>query len=302
MARSSGIGFATADGTMKCFRQLLLAVVCALTPALAVAQSAGNPAPPADPQATPPDQTDPDVRVDALQPDFTLVALPTNLRMPVHKLSFRVTHRFSRALGQGDLGDLVSDFFGFDSGAQIGLELRYGLASGTQIGVHRTSDRTTQIFGQHTLMNERNGDRVSLDAIATLEGSNNLHQHYESALGAVVSRKVARRAALYAEPMIVVNANPSADAGADNNTLLVGLGGRFRVRPAMYLVAEMTPRLAWFDPGKSQVSFGLEGRAGGHLFQVNISNGFGTTLGQLANGGFNYDNWYIGFNIARKFF
>ena len=285
---------------MKCFRVILLALACALIPAILRAQSA-NPQPPPDPQATP-DQTDPDLRVDALQPDFNLVALPTNLRMPVHKLSFRVTHRFSRPLGQGDFGDLVSDFFGFDSGAQIGLELRYGLASGTQIGVHRTSDRTTQIFGQHTLMNERTGAPISVDAIATLEGGNNLHRRYESALGAVVSRRVARRAALYAEPMIVVNSNPAADAGADNNSLLVGLGGRFRVRPAMYLVAEMTPRVGWFDPGKPQVSFGLEGRAGGHLFQVNISNGFGTTLGQLANGGFNYDNWYIGFNIARKFF
>ncbi len=30
--------------------------------------------------------------------------------------------------------------------------------------------------------------------------------------------------------------------------------------------------------------------------------GFGTTLGQLAGGAFNNDNWYIGFNHARKFF
>ena len=285
---------------MTCLRFLLLSLLTVAAPAIAQAQSSAQ-TPPPDPQ-TAPDRTDPDLRVDPLQPDFNLVALPTNLRMPVHRLAFRVTHRFSRPLGQGDFGDLLSDFFGFDSGAQIGLELRYGLASGTEIGVHRTSDRTTQIFGQHTVLNERNGDPISLDAIATLEGGNNLHERYESALGAVVSRKVARRAALYAEPMIVVNSNPDTGVGADNNTLLVGIGGRFRVRPATYLVAEMTPRLAWFDPGKSQVSFGLEGRAGGHLFQVNISNGFGTTLGQLASGGFNYDNWYIGFNIARKFF
>ena len=85
----------------------------------------------------------------ALQPDFNLAALPTTLRMPLHKLAFRVTHRFTRPLGEGDFGDLASDLFGFDSGAQIGLELRYGLARGTQIGVHRTSDRTIQIFGQH---------------------------------------------------------------------------------------------------------------------------------------------------------
>jgi hypothetical protein len=280
------------DRTMKCFRLMLLAGACALAPALAAAQAA-TPAP---------DPSDPDARIDALQPDFTLAALPTTLRMPVHKLSFRVTHRFTRALGDGDFGDLASDFFGFDSGAQIGLELRYGLAPGTQIGVHRTSDRTTQIFGQHNFLNERDGHTVGLDAIATLEGGNNLHTRYQSALGVVVSRNAARRAALYAEPMWVANSNPAADAGSDNNTLMVGLGTRVRVRPAMYLVAEMTPRLTGFDPGVSQVSFGLEGRAGGHLFQLNVSNGFGTTLGQVAAGTSTYDRWYIGFNIARKFF
>jgi hypothetical protein len=285
-------------GTMTCFRSLLLAIACVLLPWSAAAQTAPIPTPPPDP----PEQTDPDRRVDALQPDFNLAALPTTLRMPVHKLAFRVTHRFTRALGEGDFGDLANDFFGFDSGAQIGLELRYGLARGTQIGVHRTSDRTTQIFGQHSFWTERDGKPFGLDGLVTLEGANNLHQHYQSAMGALVSRKVGGHAALYAEPIFVVNSNPFADVGADNNTLMVGFGGRFRLRPSTYVVAEITPRVAWFDPGKSQVSFGLEGRAGGHLFQINISNGFGTTLGQIANGAFTYDNWYIGFNIARKFF
>jgi uncharacterized beta barrel domain-containing protein DUF5777 len=280
------------DGTMKCFCMILLAGACALAPATASAQ-ATTPAP---------DQSDPDARVDALQPEFALAALPTTLRMPVHKLSFRVTHRFTRALGDGDFGDLASDFFGFDSGAQIGLELRYGLAPGTQIGVHRTSERTTQIFGQHNFLNERDGNAVGLDAIATLEGGNNLHGRYQSALGAVVSRNAGRLAALYVEPMWVINSNPAANAGSDNNTLMVGLGTRVRVRPSTYLVAEITPRLAGYDPGVSQVSFGLEARAGGHSFQLNFSNGFGTTLGQIAGGAANYDRWYIGFNIARKFF
>jgi hypothetical protein len=51
-----------------------------------------------------------------------------------------------------------------------------------------------------------------------------------------------------------------------------------------------------------QLSFGFEGRAGGHQFQISVSNGSGTTLGQLASGASTYDNWYIGFNLSRKFF
>jgi hypothetical protein len=278
---------------MQRFRLCLVTLALALAPAWAAAQAPAAPAP---------DESDPDARVDAVQPDFNLAALPTTLRMPQHKLAFRVTHRFTRPLGQGDFGDLASDFFGFDSGAQIGLELRYGLARGTQIGVHRTSDRTIQIFGQHTLLNQRNDHPIGLDAIATLEGGNNLERRFESTLGLVASRSLGRYAALYAEPLLVVNTSPSANVGFDNNTVMVGLGGRLRIRPATYLVAEISPRLGGYDPGVNQVSFGLEGRAGGHLFQLNFSNGFGTTLGQIAAGASNYDNWHIGFNIARKFF
>src|SRR6188508_2860521 len=166
----------------------LIALLC-LAPAAARAQAPEQPPAQApQPAVTVAVASDPDSRVDPLQPDFTLAALPTTLRMPKHKFAFRVTHRFTRSLGQGDFGDLVSDLFGFDSGAQIGLELRYGLMPGTQVGVHRTSDRTIQIFGQHSFWNERHGKPIGLDGIATLEGANNLQEHYRSTLGAIVSR------------------------------------------------------------------------------------------------------------------
>src|SRR4051794_24743961 len=102
---------------MTCLRSMFLAFACVLVSLSAVAQTPPAQTPPV--QTPPPDQpgqSDPDVRVDALQPDFNLAALPTTLRMPVHKLAFRVTHRFTRSLGAGDFGDLASDFFAFDGG------------------------------------------------------------------------------------------------------------------------------------------------------------------------------------------
>jgi hypothetical protein len=254
------------------------------------------------PDSQPPAATsNPDSRLDPLQPDFTLAALPTTLRLPEHKLAFRVTHRFNRSLGRGDFGDLLNDFFGFDSGAQIALEVRYGLLPGTQVGIHRTSDRTIQIFGQHSLLQQKpDGHPLSLDVIATLEGTNNLRAQKSSALGVLVSRKVGRIAALYAEPMFVVNSS-AFDTG-DNNTAMLGLGGRLRIRPTTYIVGEVTPRLSGYKPGVDQASFGIEARAGGHTFQINFSNGIGTTFGQLARGGVSSDSWFIGFNISRKFF
>ena len=246
------------------------------------------------------ERADPDARVDPLQPDFNLAALPTTLRMPRHKWAFRITHRFNRPLGQGDLGDLASDFFGFDSSANIGLELRFGLLRGTQIGVHRTSDRTIQLFAQHNILNQRDGARFGLDALVAFEGQRNMRDDHQGAFGLVASKGFGRRVALYVEPIVVTNSNILADS--DDTTLLLGLGGRLRVLPSIYLLGEITPRVVGFDSGVDQMSFAIEARPGGHLFQLNVSNGWGTTFGQLTRGGITNDNWYIGFNISRKFF
>ncbi|HTI37478.1 MAG TPA: DUF5777 family beta-barrel protein [Vicinamibacterales bacterium] len=279
-----------------------------LTASPASAQTPAEPPPVPQPAAAPSPSPQPDsqnlsdARVDALQPDFTLAALPVTLRLPEHKLAFRVTHRFTRSLGQGDFGDLLSNFFGFDSGAQIGLELRYGLLPGTQVGIHRTSDRTIELFGQHSFWRE-GPHPLAIDAIATYEGTDNLRGQHSGAFGALVSRKLAGRAAVYVEPIFVVNTNAlPSDVVADNNTFMLGLGTRVRIRPTTYIVAEVTPRLAGYDPGVNQASFALEKRVGGHTFQINFSNGFGTTLGQIARGGVSNDSWFIGFNISRKFF
>ena len=273
-------------------------------PAAAQSQPA-DPQPPAtQPPASPPAESNPDVRLDPLQPDFNLAALPTTLRMPEHKLAFRVTHRFTRSLGEGSVGDLFDNFFGFDSAAIIGLELRYGLLPGTQVGIHRTSDKTIQIFGQQNLMQQKpDGHPLGMDVIASVEGLDNMKGQTMGGLGLLVSRKVGKFAAVYAEPMVVFNSkiNPT-DPSTDTDTGMIGLGTRLRIRPTTYLVYEITPRFSGYRPGVDQMSFGLEARAGGHTFQVNFSNGFGTTLGQIARGGIDNSSWFIGFNISRKFF
>lgn len=272
-----------------------LAMAAVMAPG-AAAQEAVTP----DPPQPPVERADPDARVDPLQPDFNLAALPTTLRMPRHKWAFRITHRFNRPLGQGDIGDLFSDFLGFDSSANVGLELRFGLFRGTQLGVHRTSDRTIEIFAQHNVLNERDGARFGLDALVALEGRDNMRDQRQAAFGVVASKRIARRLAVYAEPIVLTNSNSSGDA--DDTTLLLGIGGRLRVLPSMYLLGEFTPRVLGLESGVAQTSFAIELRPGGHLFQVNVSNGWGTTLGQLARGASTNDNWFLGFNISRKFF
>jgi hypothetical protein len=285
-----------------------LGVVLGVSPALASQPTESTPGEAAA-QSTPAQapsavtDDDPDRDINLAQPDFTLATLPTTLRLPRHKGAFRVTHRFGRPLGSGDFGNLIEDFFGFDGGAQIGLEYRYGLFSGTQIGINRTSNRDIQFFAQQDLLNQRKGFPVGIAVIGIAEGTNNFRDSYSPGVGAIISRELGDHGALYAEPIFVNNTNPlPGELADDNSTMLLGLGARLRVRPTMYVFFEASPRIAGFDPDANQVSFGLEKRAGGHTFQINFSNGVGTTFAQIARGGSSNDDWYIGFNISRKFF
>jgi len=248
-------------------------------------------------------QPDPDRVLNPAQPDVTLVNLPTSMRIPLHRGSFRLSHRFSRPLGQGDFTDLVQDAFGFDSSANIGIEFRYGLMRGLQIGVYRTNDRTIEFFGQYSAVQQGERMPLSIDAYAAVDGTDNFTDSYTPVLGAIVSRTIGRHAALYAEPMWVNNSNPlPKEVVDDNDTFLVGLGARLRIRPSVYLVYEAVPRVGGYEPGGMQQSFAIERRAGGHLFQLNFSNGTGSAWSQLARGGPGTGDWYIGFNLSRKFF
>jgi hypothetical protein len=261
---------------------------------------------------------DEDLDMDPAEPDFEVVNLPTNLRVPKHKLAFRLTHRFDRPLGEGDFSGLLADLFGFDGGAQIGLGLRFGLFRGTQLSLYRTSDRTIQLAGQQELLSERSRP-LGFSVTASVEGLNNfglseapapepLHE-FSPAVGLVLSKKLGTRGAVYAVPYWVGNTriNPSAP-GTDDDTLVLGLGARLRLTQTMYVVGEYNPRLAGYKgnlgsgDSKPLASFGVEWRVGGHAFQINFSNALGTTPAQVARGQQGPDDWFIGFNLSRKFY
>jgi hypothetical protein len=238
------------------------------------------------------------------EPDFTLIALPTALRVPRFKSSFRVTHRFTQPLN-ANAGDVASTLFGLDSEAQIGLEYRFGIVKNGEVGIHRTSDKTLEFFGQYGILRQTPSRPVDMSVLVSVEGTNNFRDQYSPAVGAIVSRTFGERAALYVEPAWVHHANVQSDtaiAGAPTDTVMVGLGGRFRVRPTVSIVAEFSPRLSGFRPGVNHGGLAIEKRAGGHMFQLNVSDSFATTMGQIARGGPEGTNWHLGFNISRKFF
>jgi len=249
---------------------------------------------------------DPDLQTNLAEPDFTLSALPTTLRLPSRAFAFRLTHRFTRPIAEGNVGDFFADLFGFDSSARIGLELRYGLMPGTQVAVHRTNDRTIQFSGQHELFPRQAGSAGSyvVDLLGAVEGGNNFSEDFSGSIGAVLSRRFQNRGAIYLHPIVVFNAATDLVDDEDaQHTFLLGVGARVRLgQSKTYVLFEAAPQVAGYMDGVDHVSFGIEKRAGGHVFQLTIANALGTTLRQVARGGEFQGDWFIGFNLSRKFY
>ena len=234
------------------------------------------------------------------EPDFRVLNLPSTLRLPVRGSNFQLTHRFNGNLRQGSFEENASNLFGLDQGAVVGFEYRFGVARHLQAAVYRTGlDKTFQFYGKYDAVRQGDSVPVSLSALVSVEGADNFQERHSPGLGVAISRMVADRLAIYATPVWVHNT--AASLNIDRDTFFVGIGGRVRVSATVYLVGEVAPRAAGYSPDKPAFGFAIEKRAGGHLFQLNVSNGQGTTFGQVARGGF-ADSLYLGFNLARKFF
>jgi hypothetical protein len=265
------------------------------------AQSTPDPSrtPPAIQSAVEADDSD-DGELVLAEPDFRVLNLPSTLRLPAHGSSFQMTHRFNGNLRRGGFNENAGNLFGLDQGAAVGFEYRFGVTRHVQAAVYRTAiDKTFQFYGKYDAVRQGDVVPVSLSALLSVEGADNFQERYSPALGVAVSRMVADRLAIYATPIWVHNT--AAIVNLDRDTFLVGIGGRLRVSATVYLVGEVVPRASGYRPDTAAFGFAIEKRAGGHVFQLNVNNGQGTTFGQLARGGFS-DSLYLGFNLARKFF
>jgi uncharacterized beta barrel domain-containing protein DUF5777 len=117
-----------------------------------------------------------------------------------------VTHRFAQPLN-ASVGDVAGSLFGLDSGAQIGLEYRFGIVKNGEVGIHRTSDRTIEFFSQYGIVRQTPSPPVDVSVLVSVEGTTNFRDQYSPVLGAIVSRTFGERVALYAEPTWVHHAN-----------------------------------------------------------------------------------------------
>jgi Membrane bound beta barrel domain (DUF5777) len=272
------------------------------------------------PAETPP-PTPPASKPLPAEPEQNLVNLSTTQPLKRHGSYFRITHRFARDLRRGSFEDLAESLFSLDDGAIIGLEYRFAPTSRLQAGIHRSMfAKTIWVFSRYDGWRQGESFPVSLSFAASVEGTNNLSDNHAPGIGAVVSRAFGNVVSVYASPTFVwssrldtditghegheehdVDMPAAADLGAEGqNTFFVGLGARVRFRPTAYVSFEIAPRLAGYDPLGSSWGVAIEKHTWGHMFQLNFTNNFGTTYGQIARGGSEHDV-YLGFNITRTF-
>jgi len=248
---------------------------------------------------------DDDAALQPAEPDYRVINLPTTLRLPKFKGNFELTHRFNGNLRRGDVGDQFSDLFGIDQGATIGFEYRFAPVRHVELAVYRESyDKTIQFYGKWDAVHQTASTPVSVSGLLSVEGGNNFRDRYAQSVGATISRQIDDVAAVYVVPMFVHNVTPLVAAqpgGIKDNTFYVGLGCRVRVRPTVYISAEVSPRVAGLAQNTAEYGFAIEKRAGAHVFQLNFSNSELSTFAQTGAGGLP-DSLFLGFNLTRKFF
>jgi hypothetical protein len=243
---------------------------------------------------------DDDSALRPLEPDYTLVNLPTTLPLPAHKSDFHLTHRFNGNLRAGTFGDDAASLFGLDEGATISFEYRYAIARHVELAASRTNfNRTIELSGKYDAFHQTASNPIGVSAVVSVEGVNNFRTQYAPALGASISRSVLHTVELYAVPVWVHNS--AASTGIVRDTGFVGLGGRVRLLSTVYVSAEVSPRVAGYVIGDAEYGFAVEKRVGGHVFALTFTNTPATTFAQLGRGGFPA-SLYLGFNLSRKFF
>ena len=287
--------------------RLCLIGVC-LMPSVAVATTAAAQSPPGPTPVTSSEskagQSKPAEEDDGVlnlaEPDVVVVNLPTGMRMPRLKSSFRLTHRFAGNLRRGSFGDQLGNLFGLDQGAVIGFEYRVAVAPGVQAAFYRSSfGKTIQLHGAFDALRQRQSVPVAMSALVSIEGTDNFRDEYSPSIGAVISHKFGTRVAAYVTPIWVDNTAASLET--ERSTMFVGVGGRLRLGGTTYVAAEIAPRTAGYAPDEPAYGISIEKRAGGHMFSLTFTNSFGTTFAQVARGGA-ANTLFLGFNLGRKFY
>ena len=262
-------------------------------------------------------------------PDDFVYSLPTGRRLPKGSLYINFTHRFAYnpAFSGAGLGNIL---LGWDGIAVSSFGLRYGVTDKLSVSVYRSPsliNRPIEFLGAYNLLDEHDGHPINAVARVSIDGPDNFRRNFTTNFEGIVSRSFKNRAQLYVVPTFSINnrrliSKPGALANRPDelpgiNTLSIGAGLAFNIRPTVAIVTEVIPTVLNgsneddVDLGihRPAYAIGIQKTVRGHAFTLGVSNGPGTVVAQRAGTRAAYlsnpsadkpNGLFFGFNLMRK--
>ena len=225
-------------------------------------------------------------------------------------LDFRISHRFG-AINQGG-----KNFFGIDN-AFTRLDLDYGITDRLMVGISRgTYEKEFTGFLKYKILRQSTGASnmpISLSYVATAflrtrdvfdpNASDFVKQNFFYAQQLLIARKFSDYFSLQLMPtMVHYQSTPTA---TDKNYMFsMGVGMRQRISKRVNITGEYYYQLTPFDGYSNSLAFGFDIETGGHVFQLHLTNSYGTTERTFIHettGKWGDGDIHFGFNISRVF-
>jgi len=241
------------------------------------------------------------------------VNLPTNRAVPTRTLLITIGHRFNPRIDTG-----YETFFGLDGSSIIFLSIGYALTDRLYLNLGRSNaENDVELNAQYAFMRQVDGG-IPL----SLSARQSINWLTEAPPGATVFRAEAVKLSTQIivsrafddrfGVMVVPGAlfNQSASVNTDAILLTLGLGGRWRWRGNMSIIAEWIPILHGYQ---RTTTFGNQNRfdswatgfeiaTAGHVFQIVLTNSAGLATDHYLQGGdldIRDGHVRLGFNIFR---
>ncbi len=232
-----------------------------------------------------------------------LAHLPTADTVGAGNLEFRFLHRFRP--GVTDAGS--QNLWGLDGGANISLDLTYGLTDRLDLALRRTNvDQQFELTGKFAVFKQApSGSPLSLAVLAsgardTAEASAH-RNHY--AAGLMLTRQFGSHLSLELAPFYASRTN-TEQVSDTRGTSAVGVGALWRFNDLLGVTLEWVPPVSGVTAKYQGASVGLSIGTARHSFHLLLTNTPYAHTSQFVTGGdldWGAGDFRLGFNITRTF-
>ena len=241
-----------------------------------------------------------------------LINMHTSEPLYAKTFEFRIGHRFADAKNGFD------DMFGLDNGATMLLALDYGLTDDLRLGFSRSNERKTYEFNsQYRLFSQSRDENMPASLSVLVAFSNSTTKYLEEKYffsQLIATRKFGKSFSLALAPYYIQRfENKERLIGAQP---IYGLANalEYKINKHQAIVFEWTPFMDMKsvnqnNAGDNEVkfhslSFGYNIEAGGHTFQIFVSNNQTASMVRSylgTNTDFAKGSYHFGFNLTRLF-